>query len=81
MQKNYNLTNTEIETTASIKETITASDIAAQITALSVVKDSTEIILPNVPAGYKITLKASDNEDVVKTDGSVAPVENVHRLG
>ncbi|GEM_PF-4438069 len=79
--ENYNLTNTEIETTASIKETITASDIAAQITALSVVKDSTEIILPNVPAGYKITLKASDNEDVVKTDGSVAPVENDTQVG
>ena len=79
--ENYNLTNTEITTTASIKETITASDIAAQITALTVVKDSTEITLPNVPTGYKVTVKSSDNENVVKDDGSVAPVENDTQVG
>ncbi|MBP3447896.1 MAG: leucine-rich repeat protein [Clostridia bacterium] len=79
--ENYNLTNTEITTTASIKETITASDIAAQITALIVVKDSTEITLPNVPTGYKVTVKSSDNENVVKDDGSIAPVENDTQVG
>ena len=78
---NYNLTNAEFATTASIKETITASDIAAQITALTVVKDATAIEMPNVPAGYAITLKSSDNDAVVKDDGSVAPVENDTQVG
>jgi len=78
---NYNLTNAEFATTASIKETITASDIAAQITALTVVKDATAIEMPNVPAGYAITLKSSDNDAVVKADGSVAPVENDTQIG
>ena len=78
---NYNLTNAEFTTTASIKETITASDIAAQITALAVVKDATAIEMPNVPTGYTIALKSSDNETVVKADGSVAPVENDTQVG
>ena len=73
---NYNLTNNTFATTASIKDTITTADIAAQITALTIVKDSTEITLPSVPAGYKIVLKSSDNEAVITTEGKVAPVEN-----
>lgn len=73
---NYNLTNNEISTTANIKDSVTAADIAAQINAASVVTDSTEIKLPNVPTGYKIVVKSSDNEDVLKTDGTVAPVES-----
>ena len=73
---NYNLTNNEISTTASIKDSITAADIAAQINTLTVVKDAEAITLPSVPAGYKLTVKSSDNEDVIKTDGSVAPVAN-----
>ena len=73
---NYNLTNNEISTTASIKDSITAADIAAQINALTVVKDAEALTLPSVPAGYKLTIKSSDNEAVIKTDGSVAPVAN-----
>lgn len=79
--ENYNLTNTEFATTASIKETITASDIAAQINSISVVKDSTEITLPNVPAGYKVTIKSSDNEDVVQANGNIDPVETDTQVG
>ena len=78
---NYNLTSTEIATTASIKDIITASDIAAQITTLYVVKDAEMILLPTVPTGYKVTLKSSDNEDVVKNDGSISPVENDTQVG
>ena len=79
--ENYRLTNTEIATTASIKETITASDIAAQIAAVTVVQDSKEITLPNVPVGYKITVKSSDNEAVVQADGNIAPVETDTQVG
>lgn len=78
---NYNLTNATFTTTANIKETLMASDIAAQIIALTVVKDAENVVVPNVPTGYTVTLKASDNEEIVKADGTIVPVENDTTVG
>lgn len=72
---NYNLTSTEAELTGNIKESVTAADIAAQITALApLAKDSQTVRLPEVPAGYTIALESSDNEDVITASGEINPV-------
>ncbi len=78
---NYNLTHLTFTTVASIRENITADDIVTQITAMSIVKDATAVVLPNVPTGYQITLKSSDNESVIDLDGNVAPVETDTQVG
>lgn len=72
---NYNLTlANEYTTTASILQSITAQNIADQISGpINVPKGDTELTLPRVPSGFSIRLKTSDNTDALATDGTVTP--------
>ena len=71
---NYELKSAEFTTTASIKDKLTAQDIADQILAIPALKvDATELIYPSVPPGFRITVKTSSNA-AVSVDGKVLPV-------
>ena len=69
---NYALATTTFQTTASIKETLTAAEIAMQIGGGSIVgKNATEITLPSIPDSHTITLASSSDEAVISLDGKI----------
>ena len=69
---NYKLATTTFETTASIKEVLTAAEIAAQIGGGSIVgRNAEEITLPSVPSSHTITLASSSVPEVISTDGKI----------
>lgn len=65
---NYNLTTTEIATTANIKAQLTAADVAAQITNVVVDRYQTKLTMPTVPQGFTVTLKSTTDEDVISSN-------------
>ncbi len=70
---NYELSETTFATTGNIKDSITATDIATQISAPLVEKNAETLTLPEVPEGYEIVIKSSDNEALIGLDGKVSP--------
>ncbi|GEM_PF-5982441 len=73
---NYNLKNPTFETTANIRESITAADVARQITTVPALqKNMTKITMPTVPSGFSVALKSSDREDVIALDGTIKAVQ------
>ncbi|MBQ2613906.1 MAG: S-layer homology domain-containing protein [Clostridia bacterium] len=68
---NYQLTDTTFQTTASIKATISAAELAAQITAITVDRNATKLQLPTLPEGYTATIKSSSDEAVLDLAGNI----------
>lgn len=69
--ENYNLTSDTFITYASIKASITASDIASQITSVTIDRNTTKLIMPNVPEGYVISLKSTSDDTVIDSSGNI----------
>ena len=72
---NYNLKNPAFETTANIRETITAADIAAGITSIPALqKNAAQITMPVVPSNFSVVIKSSDPAGVIAADGTIKAV-------
>ncbi len=66
----------DLTTTATIAERMTAQDIADQIeTSITVSANEEVLTLPTVPEGYTISIKTSDNEDVLALDGTINAID------
>jgi len=53
---------------------LTAAQVASWITAIAApAKDAVKLALPEVPDGFAIAIKTSDNEKVIAKDGSIVP--------
>ena len=73
---NYNLTSTTFTTAASIREALTANDIAEdQIDVAPVIKDSSQFTLPLVPDNFSISIESSSNTSIISTSGKISPVK------
>ena len=68
---NYVLDSDTFTTTASIKATITAADLAAQITNIVIDRNATTLVLPTVPEGFTVTLKSSSDETIIDLQGVI----------
>lgn len=73
---NYILKNTVFETQAAIRETITAAEVARQVTAVPALqKHASKLTMPAISSGFSIALKRSDREDIIALDGTIKPVD------
>ena len=71
---NYLLASDTFQTAASIKAELKAADVAAQLSAPLVVKNTRQLALPSVPEGFTVSLKSSDKPEILKIDGTIVPV-------
>ena len=73
---NYNLISSTATATASIKDELTAANVADKITSIHLLpRDATRIIMPVVPDGFSISIKSSDTPAIITLDGRVSPVD------
>jgi endo-alpha-N-acetylgalactosaminidase len=54
--------------------TLTAADVAAGVTSIAApAQDAVSLTLPDVPEGYSIAIKTTDQPGVIQTDGTIVP--------
>ena len=72
----YTLSSTEFQTTADIKESVTAAEMAATVTSIpSIAKDQHKIVLPNIGAAFKIAIASSSDENVISKNGEIGYID------
>ena len=72
----YTLEPSVAQTTANIKETVTAAEMAATITSIaSIAKDQRTVVLPNIGSAFKIAIASSSNEGVISTSGEIGYID------
>lgn len=72
----YKLASTEFDTTANIKEVVTAEEMAARLTALKAIeKDRRTLILPNLGEAFNVAVASSSNPNLIDQDGNIGYAE------
>jgi len=68
---NYVLNNDTYQTTANITSSISASQIAQQITSLTIDRNASVVEFPELPSGYTVSIKTSSDTSVIDLQGNV----------
>ena len=68
---NYALNNDTYQTTADITSSISASQIAQQITSLVIDRNASVVEFPELPSGYTVSIKTSSDASVIDLQGNV----------
>ena len=68
---NYVLNNDTYQTTANITSSISASQVAQQITSLTIDRNASVVEFPELPSGYTVSIKTSSDASVIDLQGNV----------
>lgn len=73
----YVLASTEFITSANIKESVSAAEMAETVNTIpAIAKDQRSVVLPNIGSNFKIAIAESSNENAVALNGSIGFLDN-----